>query len=463
MTTGAEEADRAAAGQPAALLIDACVEAVAAAGGRAGGVYLRAGTPGLLRLSALAGLPGPLFRPWWEVHADRPFPVSDAYRLGVRVVLANATDTMRRYPQFAAGLPFPFGSLHVPVGSPAQVLGVLTVLRPAVSDSAEVMAELDRLTAIAGDLGTALAAVEEDTGRPVVWDGEPLCVRPPAARRPAQHAGGFAWDAASGALTVDEPLRALLSLPGEGASATVEALRDALAPTTATGSPPRCGRPRPAGPAAAAAGAHRRRGAAPGGTVEAVRRAARHGPRAGRRARPGTRAGGRRRGRSAPGRRVLPGPAGRDRLRQPARRPVARPAAGSAGGALAVGRRALARPGRGRGPAARRAALPDPVHFHVRRPPDGSRTTTPQAYEGDWLAMSVHPGPDLLTGTVRPANRVADAAAAGPPGRGPRPGTRARRPPARRHVDGPAVPAHRAGRGADRGDHAPAGVRGRRP
>ncbi len=54
---------------------------------------------------------------------------------------------------------------------------------------------------------------------------------------------------------------------------------------------------------------------------------------------------------------------------------------------------------------------PDPVHFHVRRPPDDSRRATPRPYEGDWLAVSVHPGRDLLTGTLRPANRVADASA----------------------------------------------------
>ncbi|MYS75665.1 diguanylate cyclase, partial [Streptomyces sp. SID5926] len=106
MTTGAENTESTARmpGRLTALLIDASTRAIDAAGGRVGGVYLRSPTPGLLRLAVLAGLPGPLFRPWWRLHADSPFPVADAYRLGVRVVLPNAAETMRRYPQFAAGL-----------------------------------------------------------------------------------------------------------------------------------------------------------------------------------------------------------------------------------------------------------------------------------------------------------------------------------------------------------------------
>jgi serine phosphatase RsbU (regulator of sigma subunit) len=45
-----------------------------------------------------------------------------------------------------------------------------------------------------------------------------------------------------------------------------------------------------------------------------------------------------------------------------------------------------------------------PVHFHVRRP-DGQKKQEP--YEGDWLAMAVHPGQDHLTCTVAPSARVA--------------------------------------------------------
>lgn len=78
----------------------------------------------------LAGLPGQLFRPWWRMPLGRPFPAADSHRLGVEVLLTDATETMRRYPQLAASLPFQFGSLYVPVVSASSSFGVLTVLRP---------------------------------------------------------------------------------------------------------------------------------------------------------------------------------------------------------------------------------------------------------------------------------------------------------------------------------------------
>ncbi|MYX45193.1 GAF domain-containing protein, partial [Streptomyces sp. SID89] len=181
MTSEDERADATAA-RPAAPLADAVTEALGAAGGLAAGVYLRSTTARLLRLAVLSGLPGPLFRPWWRMHVDRRFPVADAYRLGVRVALPNATETMRRYPQFAAGLPFPFGSLYVPVTAGQATYGVLTVLHPALPDAGEAPAGHDRVVRIARELGSALAGLESGGGPAVVWDGEPLCVRPPVAR-----------------------------------------------------------------------------------------------------------------------------------------------------------------------------------------------------------------------------------------------------------------------------------------
>ncbi len=111
------------------VLAQALVGAVESGGGFAGGVYLRSGTPGLLRLAVLAGLPGPLFRPWWRMHVNRPFPVSEAYRTGRPVLLSDAEEAMRRFPQLMAGLPFPFGSLWVPIPGPRGSVGVLVVLR----------------------------------------------------------------------------------------------------------------------------------------------------------------------------------------------------------------------------------------------------------------------------------------------------------------------------------------------
>jgi hypothetical protein len=71
MTSGTEDAHR-EPGRPVTPLIDPSTEAIGAVGGLAGGVCLRSRTPGMLRLSVPAGLPGPLFRPWGRMHVDRP-------------------------------------------------------------------------------------------------------------------------------------------------------------------------------------------------------------------------------------------------------------------------------------------------------------------------------------------------------------------------------------------------------
>ncbi|MET9788431.1 SpoIIE family protein phosphatase [Streptomyces canus] len=231
--TGSGEDAHPTAGRLTALLIDASTEAISAAGGHSGGVYLRSRTPGLLRLAVLSGLPGPLFRPWWRLHADRPFPVADAYRLGVQVVLPNATETMRRYPQFAAGLPFQFGSLYVPVVGGSTTYGVLTVLRPAVTDAAEVLSEHDRVVRLAQELGAALRGLEDAHPDQVAWDGEPICLRPPTASTSLGRAGRFAWDPETADITLDEDLHTLLGTPPSEFPGTVEAFAEAVAPTDA--------------------------------------------------------------------------------------------------------------------------------------------------------------------------------------------------------------------------------------
>lgn len=210
------------------LLSDAVTDAIRAARGFAGGVYLRSGTPGLLRLAVLAGLPGPLFRPWSRMHVDRPFPVADAHRLGVEVLLADPTETMRRYPQLAAGLPFQFGSLYVPVVGDSTSYGVLIVLRPPATDATEVLPDRDRMTAVAAELGTRLAKLDKD-GASVLWDGEPLGTRPPVDGPSTRCVGGFTWDPDDGTLIADDALWALLGIPQEDFAGTPEAFADALA------------------------------------------------------------------------------------------------------------------------------------------------------------------------------------------------------------------------------------------
>ncbi|MBC2904371.1 SpoIIE family protein phosphatase [Streptomyces cupreus] len=407
MTGSAEDTQR-TPGRPTALLVDASLEAIRAAGGLAAGVYLRSRTPGLLRLSVLVGLPGPLFRPWWRLHVDSRFPVADAHRLGVEVVLANATETMRRYPQFAAGLPFQFGSLYVPVATDSTAYGVLTVLRPSAADATELLPERERLAQLAEELAWQLSG-EEDSA--LWWDGEPLAVRPPALRASGR-AGCFSWDPATGAVTLDERLRGVLGPTAQECVGSERALADAVAPhdaqpllaalrDTAAGRPP----PLPL----------YLRGA--DGALRLVELWGSYG--------------NPKEPRTVHGVVLDPGPgvaadAAADLL------PEGVFALDRLGTVVYANPRAaelLERPrpqllGRPMWDAVPwlnqpayedhlRGALlsPEPLHFHVGRP--GTEVDEPSG--GDWLALSLHPGPDLLTCTVRPAHRVAEAPSEPPP------------------------------------------------
>lgn len=226
--TGSAEREDQALNSLAALLSGSVADAIRAARGFAGGVYLRSSSPELLRLAVLAGLPGQLFRGWWRMPLDRPFPAADSHRLGMEVLLTDATETMRRYPQLAAGLPFQFGSLYVPVVGASSSFGVLTVLRPSASDATDVLPDRDRMTAVAENLGTALSVLEKD-GADVVWDGEPMCVRPPVEGLPRRYAGRFTWDPVTGEVTGDDALWALLGTSAHAFPGTPQALTHTLA------------------------------------------------------------------------------------------------------------------------------------------------------------------------------------------------------------------------------------------
>ena len=420
--TGSAEREKGTPGRLAELLIDASTEAVDAAGGHSGGVYLRSSTPGLLRLAVLAGLPGPLFRPWGRLHADSKFPVADAYRLGVHVVLPNATETMRRYPQFAASLPFQFGSLYVPVIGGSTTYGVLTVLRPSAPDATEVLCGLDRMTRLAEELGGALADLEDEhkdeDGPYVAWDGEAVCVQAAATHRPERRMARFAWDPATALVTGDHSLHALLGVEPAEFPGTAQALADVVAPgdayqvmaalrATAAGKPP----PLPL-----------RVRTADG----SVRLLDLWTPATGPLPPDG--------GYPVSGVVIEPGPASEgdsaadllpdgvfclDRLglvtyaNPRAAQLLGRPREELLGRPLWEGVPWLNQIGC---EDQLRGALLSlgPVHFHVRRPDEPEQGQdegrAQESYASDWLAMAVHPGRDGLTCTVAPSTRVA-----GPP------------------------------------------------
>ncbi|MET7733438.1 SpoIIE family protein phosphatase [Streptomyces sp. NPDC005402] len=464
--TGSVEDAHPTAGRLAALLIDASTEAVSAAGGHAGGVYLRSRTPGLLRLAVLSGLPGPLFRPWWRLHVDRPFPVADAYRLGVQVVLPNATETMRRYPQFAAGLPFQFGSLYVPVVGGSTTFGVLTVLRPAVTDAAEVLAGRDRMVRLAQELGEALRSLEDGNPDQVAWEGEPLCLRPPTASTSVGRVGRFAWDPKTADITLDEDLHTLLGVPPSEFTGTVEAFAEAVAPSdahrilatlrdTAAGRPPALplylrdedGELRlldlwnayhpPAAPAVRgvvvapgpAPTADSAADLLPDGVfcVDRLGLVVYANPRAAQLlGRPRAELVGRDLWQAVPwlarpefedhlrAALLTPDPVHFHLARPSAQEPGTRPSAQDAGPARSAQNAESPRSAQDAGPprSGRGSESPPPTPGTESPPPAQETPSTPQPYEGDWLALSVHSGPDRLTCTIRPASRVT----AGPAG-----------------------------------------------
>lgn len=197
----------------AQTLARAALDAVGAAGGYAGGVYLRSGTEGLLLMAALTGIPGPLFRPWWRMHVNRPYPVAEAYRSGQSVHLPDAESAMRRFPQLMAGLPFPFGSLYEPVTRGRERYGVLVVLRPATPGVPVGPGDRKRLRAVATRLAGELAALAAG-GATVTWEGDPMCFPGPGpAGSPAD---GTAGSPAGARAAVDRLDLAVLSVDRQG-------------------------------------------------------------------------------------------------------------------------------------------------------------------------------------------------------------------------------------------------------
>ncbi|UQX04841.1 SpoIIE family protein phosphatase [Streptomyces sp. RerS4] len=188
--------------------------AVEAVGGYAGAMYLRTGTPELLLMATVTGLPGALIRPWWRMQVNRPYPVAEAYRSGQAVYLPDGEAAMRRFPQLMAGLPFPFGSLYEPVTAGSERFGVLVVLRPASAEATVDVADRERMREVAEGLAGELVALAA-AGHRVRWEGDPLSVPSPVP------AGGAVE-------AVDRLEEAVLSVDRQGTIAFVDATAEAL-------------------------------------------------------------------------------------------------------------------------------------------------------------------------------------------------------------------------------------------
>ncbi|MFE2176319.1 SpoIIE family protein phosphatase [Kitasatospora sp. NPDC059462] len=177
-------------------------------------LHLRSRDRRSLVLCAVAGVPLSVLGPFRRIAAAGPLPVAVGYRTGRTVLLADTEDTMRRFPQFALGLPYDFASAWVPVRAGEETYGVLGVLWPASGDGVPEGARR-HLRAVADRLAAGLAGLAAD-GHPVEPNGETTVVEltPPSA--PTTRVGLFDWDVLAGVVTADDQFCEIFGLaPGD--------------------------------------------------------------------------------------------------------------------------------------------------------------------------------------------------------------------------------------------------------
>ncbi|MEU6081499.1 SpoIIE family protein phosphatase [Streptomyces sp. NPDC047108] len=249
--TGAGIRDR-GAGTESALattLAPVLTEAVQAGGGYGGGIYLRSRDRRSLVLALVAGVPRSLIKSWWRMPVSGALPTSEAYRTEKPVHLSDEGETMRRYPQMAAGLPYAFASAYLPVRAHGEVVGVLVVLKSLAerdagaagdaaagtdtgpeSDQDGVFAEChDRLLGAVASISDALGHLDAHDRR-VEYDDEPVSIRPPDAISTGIRVGLIDWDLGTGAFAADADACAVLGTTPETFGGTVADVEDLIIP-----------------------------------------------------------------------------------------------------------------------------------------------------------------------------------------------------------------------------------------
>ncbi|MEU9303473.1 SpoIIE family protein phosphatase [Streptomyces sp. NPDC048269] len=213
------------------LLAAAAVEAVERTSAYAGSVFLRSRDRRSITLAAACGVPPSLLGGWRLIPVSSPIPVAVAYSAGRTVHLADAEETMRRYPQLAVALPHSFGSCSVPVSAGGETFGTLAIVW-AVSPGRKGLpkAERRRVRTIARRLGASLAALRARTGDPVECDPETVPVEVPAPSAAAVRVGLFDWDLDSGTLTLDDQSCAIFGLDPRAFDGRAETVASCLHP-----------------------------------------------------------------------------------------------------------------------------------------------------------------------------------------------------------------------------------------
>jgi GAF domain-containing protein len=213
------------------VLAEAVVEGVQGTSAYAGSIFLRSRDRRSIVLAATCGVPPSLLGGWSLIAVNSPIPVAVAYKSGRTVHLADADETMRRFPQLAVALPHAFGSCSVPVHAGGERFGALAIVWSA-SPGGEGLSKAQRrhLRSVAGRLGNRLAALRDRTGEPVECDPRTVPVETPAPSAAAARVGLFDWDLGSGTLSVDDAFCAILGLDPDAFDGRVETLASCLHP-----------------------------------------------------------------------------------------------------------------------------------------------------------------------------------------------------------------------------------------
>ncbi|MFE9634668.1 SpoIIE family protein phosphatase [Streptomyces sp. NPDC006463] len=213
------------------LLSAAAVEAVERTSAYAGSVFLRSRDRRSVVLAAACGVPPSLLGGWRLIPVSSPIPVAVAYSAGRTIHLADAEETMRRYPQVALALPYAFGSCSVPVSAGGEAFGTLAIVW-AASPGMEGLskAERRRVRTIARRLGDSLAALRARTGDPVECEPDTVPVEVPAPSPSAVRVGFFDWDLATGTVTMDDQGCAIFGLDPRTFDGRSETLTSRLHP-----------------------------------------------------------------------------------------------------------------------------------------------------------------------------------------------------------------------------------------
>jgi serine phosphatase RsbU (regulator of sigma subunit)/PAS domain-containing protein len=213
------------------LLAEAVVKALHGTDAHAGSVFLRSRDRNSIVLAAACGVPPSLLGGWRLIPVNSPIPVAAAYSSGRTIHLTDADETARRYPQLAVAVPYAFGSCSVPVGAGGERFGAMAIVWSAPPGGRGLSKGQRRhLRTVANRLGVSLAALRDRTGDPVECGPETVPVEIPAPSAPAVRIGMFDWDLVTGAFTGDDELLAIFGLDPRAFDGKADTLASRLHP-----------------------------------------------------------------------------------------------------------------------------------------------------------------------------------------------------------------------------------------